>query len=181
MRTRCLLCVHPIFLKQEKCVKGYIYAMAAAFTMIFCFSGMADANTYTPDEMFVVSGFTVEITSTGCGSDINSTWATGKGGSPNTATARSRYRSHGVKSPALGRTALPSSLLSSQRHPRSTRQIQQVHWKSMRGKALIRGKRMFLLSTGGKKQLAPTGIYKLNNGKRVAVRNGRILPKASCP
>jgi len=150
------------------------------FVTVFCFSGTAYAAVYTPDDMLVVTGFTVEITGAGTGCDSNSAWETVRGGSLNIATARSRYSNHAVKSPALGRTALPAlpipRLRSGTRSPSP-----HTRWKRMRSKALIQGKRMFLVNPIGKKHMAPTGTYKLNNGKFVTVRNGRILPKTGCP
>ncbi len=148
-------------------MKKDVYFMAAAIVMIFCASGVAAASWFTSDQILAVLGFTVEICGAGSGADSNSAWGTARGGS------------HIVKSPALGRTALPAPsaprLRSSALRPAS-----HVRWRPMHSKASIRGNRMFLLNPGGKKQLAPTGTYKLNNGKRVAVRNGLILPKANC-
>lgn len=161
-------------------MKKGVYFMAAAIVMIFCDSGVGDAATYTPDEMLVVSGFTVEITGTGCGSNSDSAWGTARGGSRNTATARIRNSSSIGKSPVLGGTQLSASpitrLRSGKRSPSP-----HVRWKRMRSKALIRGKRMFLVNSIGKKYRAPTGTYKLYNGNLVTVRNGQILPKTGCP
>jgi len=165
---------------RENDIKKRIYLMAILFMMIFCSSGRVDAVNFMPEEMLVVSEFTVDISGVGCGSNSGSAWGTVRGGSRNTATARIRNSSHIGKSPAIGRTPLPtlpvSRLRSSTQSP-----LPQTRWKRMRSKALIQGRRMFLVNSLGKKQRAPTGTYKLNNGKFIAVRNGQVLPKSGCP
>jgi phage tail-like protein len=49
----------------------------------------AQHGTYTPDEMHVVLGFTVEITGAGSGGDVDSAWETSSGGSLNIEVADS--------------------------------------------------------------------------------------------
>lgn len=49
----------------------------------------AEDSTYTPDDMLVVLGFTVEITGAGSGSDVDSAWETVSGGSLNIEVADS--------------------------------------------------------------------------------------------
>ncbi|MBM3945306.1 MAG: hypothetical protein FJ317_07465, partial [SAR202 cluster bacterium] len=49
----------------------------------------ASAGAYTPDEMLVVLGFSVEITGAGSGSDVDSAWETASGGSLNIEIADS--------------------------------------------------------------------------------------------
>jgi len=157
-------------------MKKNVCFMAAA---VFCSFGMADAAVYTPDDMLVVTGFTVEITGAGTGCDSNSAWEKVRGGSLNTTTARSGNRKHIRKYSAFRRTALPAPSVPRLR-PGTRSSSPHARWKRMRSKALIRGKRLLLLSPTGKKHMAPTGTYRLNNGKLVVVRNGLILPKANC-
>lgn len=52
-------------------------------------SAAVRAGTYSPDDMLVVTGFTVEITGTGSGGDVDSAWETTSGGSLNIEIADS--------------------------------------------------------------------------------------------
>jgi len=68
-------------------------------------------GSYTPDEMLVVSGFTVEITGAGSGTDVDSVWETVSGGSLNIEVANSSVGTSQVQTTTPGQKYIDTLVL----------------------------------------------------------------------